>query len=139
MSLLGAISTRALIGLTAATLATGGVIGGVIVKVSTTGGTPSAVGAPNSASWGQQVKDNVQRCKAQASPGQHGIGQCVSAFARQHGPHGAHGQGGDAAEPEDHGATPKPSGGPAGAPTAAPTASPSPAPPGSSGSASSHP
>ncbi len=36
--------------------------------------------------WGQQVRDQVQSCKESLRPGQHGIGECVSDFARQHGP-----------------------------------------------------
>jgi hypothetical protein len=35
--------------------------------------------------WGQQVESAVAECKADLSPGQHGIGDCFSAFARQHG------------------------------------------------------
>jgi hypothetical protein len=137
MSFLGAISTRALIGLAAATLATGGVIGGVIVKVSSSGGTSSAVTTPNPG--GQGLASGVQSCKAQLPAGHHGIGQCVSAIARQHGQHGRHGAGDDGTEPEDNGAAPKPSGNPTGAPTASPTAAPSSTAPGASGAASSHP
>jgi hypothetical protein len=35
--------------------------------------------------WGQQVKAQVAQCKAALQSGQHGIGDCVSAFAKQHG------------------------------------------------------
>jgi hypothetical protein len=34
--------------------------------------------------WGQQVESAVADCKTALSPGQHGIGECVSAFARNH-------------------------------------------------------
>lgn len=35
--------------------------------------------------WGQQVKAHVAECKAKLAVGQHGIGECVSEFASQHG------------------------------------------------------
>lgn len=35
--------------------------------------------------WGQQVKQQVQTCKDQLAQGDHGIGDCVSQFANQHG------------------------------------------------------
>jgi hypothetical protein len=35
--------------------------------------------------WGQQVKAHVADCKAKLADGQHGIGDCVSSFASQHG------------------------------------------------------
>jgi hypothetical protein len=38
----------------------------------------------NPQAWGQQVENAVADCKAALSPGQHGIGECVSAFAKQH-------------------------------------------------------
>ena len=51
---------------------------GVAVKAA-------ATGDPNPTNWGSQVVQQVQTCKAELSPGQHGIGQCVSNFAKQHG------------------------------------------------------
>jgi hypothetical protein len=42
-------------------------------------------GSLNPADWGQQVKHQVALCKAALTTGQHGIGACVSAFAKQHG------------------------------------------------------
>jgi hypothetical protein len=43
-------------------------------------------GSINPANWGQQVKEEVADCKASAARlGVHGIGTCVSSFARQHG------------------------------------------------------
>jgi hypothetical protein len=44
-----------------------------------------ATGSLNPADWGQQVKQQVAACKAALTSGQHGIGECVSAFAKQHG------------------------------------------------------
>ena len=35
--------------------------------------------------WGQQVKQQVESCKDQLAQGDHGIGDCVSQFANQHG------------------------------------------------------
>lgn len=35
--------------------------------------------------WGQQVKLQVDACKDKLSDGQHGIGECVSEFAKKHG------------------------------------------------------
>jgi hypothetical protein len=45
----------------------------------------TVTGSLNPADWGQQVKHQVATCKAELKTGQHGIGACVSAFAKQHG------------------------------------------------------
>ena len=42
-------------------------------------------GSVNPADWGQQVVQQVQKCKDALAPESHGIGQCVSSFASQHG------------------------------------------------------
>jgi hypothetical protein len=43
-------------------------------------------GSINPSNWGQQVTTQVNACKASAARlGVHGIGQCVSSFANQHG------------------------------------------------------
>lgn len=42
-------------------------------------------GSLNPTVWGQQVKQQVATCKAALTPGQHGIGDCVSEFSKQHG------------------------------------------------------
>ena len=42
-------------------------------------------GSLNPADWGKQVSEQVETCKAQLAVGHHGIGECVSDFARQHG------------------------------------------------------
>lgn len=44
-----------------------------------------ATGSPNPLDWGQKVKAHAATCKAQLKPGEHGIGKCVSSFAKQHG------------------------------------------------------
>jgi len=59
----------------------------------------AASGSLNPQAWGQQVGSAVQQCKTDLQPGLHGIGACVSAFARQHGQqmqtqHGANGAAG---------------------------------------------
>jgi len=35
--------------------------------------------------WGQAVEEQVQTCKNDLAQGEHGIGQCVSSFASEHG------------------------------------------------------
>jgi hypothetical protein len=45
----------------------------------------AVTGSLNPADWGQQVKSTVADCKAKLAGGQHGIGDCVSDFATQHG------------------------------------------------------
>ena len=42
-------------------------------------------GSADPANWGQQVRHQVIACKTALATGEHGIGQCVSAFASQHG------------------------------------------------------
>ena len=70
------VSTKGAIGLATAVLAVGAA--GVAVEASATGSTDPS-------NWGQQVVQQVDKCKAALAPGSHGIGQCVSAFAKQHG------------------------------------------------------
>ncbi len=71
------VSTKGAVGLTVAVLAVGAA--GVATEAAVTGSTNPSV-------WGQQVVQQVNKCKAALAPGSHGIGQCVSAFAKQHGP-----------------------------------------------------
>ena len=42
-------------------------------------------GSLNPADWGKQVSEQVETCKAQLAVGHHGIGDCVSELAKQHG------------------------------------------------------
>lgn len=72
----------------------------VTLTAAAVGVKTAATGDPNPLNWGAQVTQQVATCKAAASasaaatpsasatpgPGQHGIGQCVSSFAKQHGP-----------------------------------------------------
>ena len=68
------ISTKTAIGATVGVLAVGAAGGEAIITEST-----------NPGDWGKQVVQQVNQCKEALSPGSHGIGQCVSAFASQHG------------------------------------------------------
>ena len=45
----------------------------------------AVTGSANPQVWGQYVQDVVTTCKSQLETGQHGIGTCVSALARQKG------------------------------------------------------
>ncbi len=45
----------------------------------------TTTGSLNPVVWGQQVQEQVETCKANLTDGQHGIGDCVSDFASQHG------------------------------------------------------
>lgn len=46
----------------------------------------AVTGSINPANWGQQVKEQVADCKEAAlAAGRHGIGECVSDFAKKHG------------------------------------------------------
>jgi hypothetical protein len=69
------VTTKAAVGLTAGMLAMG--VAGAGEAVVTSSSNPS--------DWGMQVVQQVQKCKSALAPGAHGIGQCVSAFASQHG------------------------------------------------------
>lgn len=79
------LTTKAMVASAAVVLATGT---GVAV-------TAAANSNSNALNWGQQVKQQVDKCKSQLGADQHGIGSCVSAFARQHGDQQSdqHGQG----------------------------------------------
>ena len=70
-----AAKSKVAIAATAAALATGG---GVAAKAAITGDA-------NPFHWGHQVSQQVITCKDKLAPDEHGIGQCVSDFAKQHG------------------------------------------------------
>lgn len=70
------VSTKGAAGLAVALLAVGAA--GVATEASVTG-------SANPTNWGQAVVDQVNKCKDALAPDQHGIGQCVSAFAKTHG------------------------------------------------------
>ena len=54
-----------------------------VVSVGAVGG--GTVAAAASGAFGQQVKAKVESCKDALAKGTHGIGECVSDFAQQHG------------------------------------------------------
>src|SRR5215472_13634798 len=54
-----------------------------VVGVGAVGGGTAAAAA--SGAFGQQVKAHVESCKDALAKGVHGIGECVSDFAQQHG------------------------------------------------------
>ena len=78
---------KKILGGTGAAVAAKVVTGFAIGVLAAAGATEATIsGSLNPNDWGQQVVQQVNKCKAALQPGQHGIGQCVSAFARQHGP-----------------------------------------------------
>jgi hypothetical protein len=77
----GGANGRPFVGKAAMALAAATLSLGTVGAAAATAVTHSA----NPQAWGQQVENAVADCKAALSPGQHGIGECVSAFAKQHG------------------------------------------------------
>jgi len=62
----------------------------VVALVAVGGGAEAAItGSADPGNWGQQVVRQVQKCQAALAPGSHGIGECVSSFAFQHGERGS--------------------------------------------------
>jgi hypothetical protein len=62
------------------------VVAAAIGLMTTTVLAAAAVtGSANPQIWGQYVSDAVSTCKGELASGQHGIGQCVRAIARQKG------------------------------------------------------
>lgn len=67
-------------------IATGFAVAALAATAAVAATEVATTGSINPANWGQQVKQVVADCKASAARlGEHGIGQCVSSFARQHG------------------------------------------------------
>jgi hypothetical protein len=87
----------------------------IVVAAATTalvvgGGSAAAAAATHSTNpsvWGRTVTEAVARCKSELATGEHGIGQCVSDTAQEHGEaqRAAHSQSGDhpEASPSPHG------------------------------------
>lgn len=67
--LFAAITTKTVAGIAAASLAVGG--GGAVAATVTTGSSNPVV-------WEQQVQAAVSQCKTELSPGERGVGHCVS-------------------------------------------------------------
>ena len=70
------VSTKGAVGLAVAFLAVGAA--GVASEAAITG-------SADPSNWGQQVVQQVDKCKLALAPGTHVIGECVSTFAQQHG------------------------------------------------------
>jgi hypothetical protein len=68
-SLFAALSTKTAAGIAAASIAAGG--GGAVAATVATGSSNPAV-------WGRQVQAAVTQCKTELSPGERGVGHCVS-------------------------------------------------------------
>src|SRR6266851_1627716 len=67
-------------------IATGFAVAALAATAAVAATEVALTGSINPSNWGQQVKEEVADCKASAARlGVHGIGQCVSSFARQHG------------------------------------------------------
>ena len=77
--------SRAIFGGAGAALAVKLLAGAAVAAAAVTVAGVTTTGSLNPADWGQQVREQVETCKAQLQTGQHGIGDCVSDFASQHG------------------------------------------------------
>jgi hypothetical protein len=78
-------ATRTVIGGAGAALTVKLLTGVAVAAAAVTVAGAATTGSVNPLTWGQQVSQHVADCKAKLSDGQHGIGDCVSAFASQHG------------------------------------------------------
>jgi hypothetical protein len=76
---------RALMGGAGAALTMKLLTGVAVAAAAVTVAGVATTGSLNPTNWGQQVTTQVANCKAQLADGQHGIGDCVSALASQHG------------------------------------------------------
>ena len=76
---------RALMGGAGAALTFKLLTGVAVAAAAVTVAGVATTGSLNPANWGEQVTTQVNNCKAQLADGQHGIGDCVSGFASQHG------------------------------------------------------
>lgn len=65
--------------------ATGFAVAALAVVAAAAVTEAAITGSADPANWGQQVRQQVIACKAVLETGEHGIGQCVSAFASHHG------------------------------------------------------
>jgi len=70
------VSAKGAVGLAVAALA---------VAAAGVGAEAAITGSADPSNWGQQVVQQVNKCKDALAPGSHGIGECVSTFAKQHG------------------------------------------------------
>jgi uncharacterized membrane protein YebE (DUF533 family) len=61
------------------------VAAGALAVGAASAGEAVITGSFNPGDWGQQVVQQVNTCKDALAPDSHGIGDCVSSFASQHG------------------------------------------------------
>ena len=61
------------------------ITGVAVAAAAVTVAGAATTGSLNPQTWGQVVSQHVADCKAKLGDGQHGIGDCVSVFASQHG------------------------------------------------------
>ena len=76
---------KTLLGGAGAALAIKVLTGVAVAAAALTVAGAATTGSLNPTVWGQQVKQQVEACKDQLAQGDHGIGDCVSQFANQHG------------------------------------------------------
>ena len=76
---------RALLGGAGAALSFKMLTGVAVAAAAVTVAGAATTGSLDPTVWGQQVSARVADCKAKLADGQHGIGDCVSSFASQHG------------------------------------------------------
>ncbi len=81
----GRTAARTLMGGAGAALTIKLLTGVAVAAAAVTVAGAATTGSLNPATWGQQVSQHVADCKAKLADGQHGIGDCVSDFANQHG------------------------------------------------------
>jgi len=78
-------TASALLGGAGAALSLKLLTGVAVAAAAVTVAGAATTGSLNPSVWGQQVTQRVQECKDKLADGQHGIGDCVSSFASQHG------------------------------------------------------
>ena len=76
---------RALLGGAGAALTIKVLSGVAVAAAAVTVAGAVTTGSLDPTVWGQHVKQQVDACKDNLAQGQHGIGDCVSSFANQHG------------------------------------------------------
>jgi hypothetical protein len=81
----GRTAARTVLGGAGAALTLKLLTGVAVAAAAVTVAGAATTGSINPAVWGQQVSQHVADCKAKLTDGQHGIGDCVSDFANQHG------------------------------------------------------
>jgi hypothetical protein len=79
------VSVRALVGGAGAAFTVKLLTGVAMAAAAVTVVGAATTGSLNPVVWGQTVSEKVESCKAQLAGGQHGIGDCVSEAASQHG------------------------------------------------------